>query len=120
MSGKRLYLLTHFVNSKPIVLPSQARDKREQKLRKRGVFCREVAAAAIQTSGGRALAYCAPELLQQPPFGAYLRESNGRLGALQAKALRRLVAMLRNPGERCGDQTETREASLAALRSISP
>jgi hypothetical protein len=36
-------------------------------LRKRGVFCREVAAAAIQTSGGRALAYSAPELLQQHP-----------------------------------------------------
>ena len=39
-------------------------------------------------------------------------------GALieQAKALRRLVAMLRNPGERCGDQTATREACLAAWR----
>ena len=50
------------------------------------------------------------------PFGSYLTESNNRLGRLQAKALRRLVAMLRNPGERCGDQTATREACLTAWR----
>ena len=55
--------------------------------------------------GGRdVVSLVEPSLLQEPPFGPYLVESNNSLGKLQAKALRRLVAMVRNPGERCGDQ----------------
>lgn len=84
-----------------------------------------------------------PELLQKPPFGPYaaappqgplrtrmrstpppppphltryLIASNDKLGALQAKALRRLVAMYRNPGERVGDHGATRDACLRAWR----
>ena len=68
--------------------------------------------------GGQDVTCLAPAALlgKDTPFGRYLTASNNRLGRLQAKALRRLVAMLRNPGERCGDQTATREACLAAWR----
>ena len=44
----------------------------------------------------------------------YLVGSNDKLGRLQEKALRRLVAMYRNPGERVGDHGVTREACLHA------
>ena len=68
--------------------------------------------------GGQDVTGLAPAALlgMGTPFGSYLADSNNRLGRLQAKALRRLVAMLRNPGERCGDQTATREACLTAWR----
>jgi hypothetical protein len=68
--------------------------------------------------GGQDVTGLAPAALlaDHTPFGRYLNGSNNRLGRLQAIALRRLVAMLRNPGERCGDQTATREACLAAWR----
>ena len=48
----------------------------------------------------------------------YLVGSNDKLGRLQEKALRRLVAMYRNPGERVGDHGITREACLQALRRM--
>ena len=50
--------------------------------------------------------------LPSPLHCRYLVASNDKLGVLQAKALRRLVAMYRNPGERVGDHSLTRDACL--------
>ncbi len=53
-------------------------------------------------------------VLDSPPFGPYLRESNDRLGALQARALVRLIAYMRERGSRICDQSATREECLSA------
>ena len=55
------------------------------------------------------------ELLQKGKFGAYLHESNTRLGALQAKALERLIIYMRTDrGGRVCDQAATRDECLRA------
>ena len=53
--------------------------------------------------------------LDAPPFGDYVRESNNRLGAMQARALERLLIYMKNDrGGRVCDQSATREECLRA------
>ena len=56
------------------------------------------------------------EVLEEHPFGPYLRESNDRLGALQARALERLIAYMRERGDRICDHSATRDDCLNAWR----
>ncbi len=56
------------------------------------------------------------EVLVDPggPFGEYLEESNNRLGALQARALERLIAYMREKGSRICDHAAARDDCLLA------
>ena len=50
------------------------------------------------------------------PFGTYLEESNNRLGALQSRALERLIAYMREKGSRICDHAAARDDCLLAWR----
>jgi hypothetical protein len=58
------------------------------------------------------------EVLTDPtsPFGTYLEESNNRLGALQSRALERLIAYMREKGSRICDHAAARDDCLLAWR----
>ena len=58
------------------------------------------------------------EVLTDPtsPFGTYLEESNNCLGALQSRALERLIAYMREKGSRICDHAAARDDCLLAWR----
>mmetsp|Transcript_29225 Transcript_29225/g.93890 ORF Transcript_29225/g.93890 Transcript_29225/m.93890 type:complete len:449 (-) Transcript_29225:63-1409(-) len=70
----------------------------------------------LDPTGRDVLALVPLPLLRASPVGAYLRESNDRIGVLQRRALRRLVAYMREKGSRSCDQSATRDQCLSAWR----
>eukprot|EP00962_Isochrysis_galbana_P006588 scaffold1760_cov109-Isochrysis_galbana.AAC.9 len=73
-------------------------------------------ASSLDTSGSDVLALVPRETIYGSPVGPYLRASNDRVGVLQRRALRRLVAYMREKGSRSCDQSATRDECLAAWR----
>jgi cap1 methyltransferase len=73
-------------------------------------------ASSLDTTGSDVLVLVPREVIYSSPVGPYLRASNDRVGVLQRRALRRLVAYMREKGSRSCDQSATRDECLAAWR----
>jgi len=71
---------------------------------------------SLDTGGSDVLQLVPRETIHASVVGPYLRESNDHVGVLQRRALRRLVAYMREKGSRSCDQSATRDECLSAWR----